>query len=118
MQKPRCSGLGNQRPSEGTYALVHMHKLTRSPTHLSLGGRHPLVALILRLARRLLHPDDDGDARVGEEQHEQRKEVLQNHDHQAAMDTTPQGIISFVLSVAQTHVETTVVRTSALFCFL
>ncbi len=55
--------------------------------YLSLGGGHPLVALVLRLARRLLHPDDDGDSRVGEEKHEERQKILQHHDHQAVKNT-------------------------------
>ncbi len=53
-----------------------------SITHLPLGRRHALVTMVLRLSRRFLHPDDDSNPGVGEEQYKERQKVLQDHDDQ------------------------------------
>jgi len=46
-------------------------------THLAFGAGHPLVAGGLRLPRRPLPPDADGDAGVGEDQDSQGHDELQ-----------------------------------------
>lgn len=51
-------------------------------TYLALGARHALVPRVLRLARRPLAPHGDGDARVGEYQHQQRHDELQREQGQ------------------------------------
>lgn len=51
-------------------------------TYLALGARHALVARVLRLARWTLAPHGNGNAGVGEYQHQQRHDELQREQGQ------------------------------------
>lgn len=51
-------------------------------TYLALGARHALVPRILCLARWSLAPHGNGDAGVGEYEHQQRHDELQREQGQ------------------------------------